>query len=136
MICLLQMACFVAGIVILVTGKIALTKSNVIEGTPARLIGAVLLAWLPLAMAVGMAIGVTVALSDPDQLPEDMASSMMQYWWVDILVAIFVFATVGAIAAFAKKGGATKLNKGKYSQQPMQPQQPIDPDNPYEPPVN
>ena len=118
---------------ILVNGKFSFSKKSVILGVPARLIGAIFVAWLPLALGTGLVIGFVNAMSNPNQPPADLVAAMAKYWWVDIVIALVVIATVVAIAAMSKKVPVDSLQDHSFdggANAPMAPNS----DNPYEPP--
>jgi len=57
MVLVLEIAMLVGGIVALITGKLSISRTLQLRGAPARIAGIVLLLPLPLAFAVGFAIG-------------------------------------------------------------------------------
>jgi hypothetical protein len=67
--CLLiaEIIMLVGGLVALVTGKLKLSNALQLEGTPARIAGAILMAPLPLALAIGFMIGLLIGMG---ALPE------------------------------------------------------------------
>jgi dienelactone hydrolase len=58
----IEIALFILGIIALATGKLTLTKTRVVYGWPARLLGIIGLLPLPLSFGVGVAIGVLLAM--------------------------------------------------------------------------
>jgi hypothetical protein len=61
---ILEIGMLIMGILALVRGKISLTRNRVVTGTPARVIGVVLVLPLPLALVSGFVLGIVlVALS-------------------------------------------------------------------------
>jgi hypothetical protein len=53
---MLQIALAVWGIIILVTGKLTVSSNKVVLGTPARLLGLVMIAPLPLTFVISIAV--------------------------------------------------------------------------------
>lgn len=65
----LEIGLIVFGLVALVRGKITVSKTKVVEGIPARLLGALALTPLPIAFMVGVAIAATQP--NPEQFVKD-----------------------------------------------------------------
>jgi hypothetical protein len=61
MLCIIEIACLVFGIVILATGRVSLSAKKEVRGGPAYLIGLLLLAVFPLALGIGFIVGVQKA---------------------------------------------------------------------------
>jgi len=60
MCCIAEIASLVFGIITLATGKFRLTRNKVVYGAPARIVGGLLVAPLPVALAVGMLYGIVI----------------------------------------------------------------------------
>ncbi|HZT79177.1 MAG TPA: hypothetical protein VFA26_03075 [Gemmataceae bacterium] len=65
--CIVEIAMLVMGIVALVKGRIPLTRTRVVEGTAARVVGLILMLPLPLALGFGFIYGVGIGVSAAQQ---------------------------------------------------------------------
>jgi hypothetical protein len=61
MLCVLEIACLVFGIVILAKGRVSLTARKEVRGGPAYVIGLLLIAVLPVAVTLGIVVGLNAA---------------------------------------------------------------------------
>lgn len=135
MICVLQFAALIYGIVVLVTGKFSLTRGSEVTGTRARIIGGILACWLPLSAVIGFTIGILLVMNNPNMNQQGIMREMTQYWWVDLAVAAFVIITVLIIANTAKKTPSQPFGQVNSPYPPQQQFPPkSDSDNPYQPP--
>src|SRR5688572_7656534 len=57
MLCIVELACLVLGIIILATGRVPLSATREVRGGPAYVIGLLLLAVFPIAFGIGFVIG-------------------------------------------------------------------------------
>jgi hypothetical protein len=57
MMCLIEIACLVFGIIILARGQVPLSSTKEVRGGPAYLIGLILIAIFPLALGIGFVVG-------------------------------------------------------------------------------
>jgi hypothetical protein len=126
---MLQIVMAIVGIVVLWTGKLKLSANKVVEGTPARLLGAMLLMPFPLAFAIGLGIGayVTIQGGNVEELQMPM---MLGEMGIVVLTAIVVFGIASAIG----KPPGEKQPPGYPPQFPQGPLPPSDPNNPYQSP--
>ena len=136
MLCIFELALTIMGIVTLVKGKLSLNKTSAVVGAPAYLAGLILTAVLPLALGIGILIGLT----NPPQPGENT----LWYVLIDIGVVAFAVVCVGIIYAVSPKEPIEKVvPHGKdgnfshpYPNQPQQPPQqpPQSSDNPFQSP--
>jgi hypothetical protein len=129
MLCIVEIAMTIFGIVTLTKGRISFSKRKVVTGGPAYLIGAMLTATFPVTLAIGMVYGFMRAAGgqDPTDIP-------LGAFLID--VAVVAIIGVGAAIVAAMFGGppdAAPANPAAadLSDQPLGP--PKDPDNPYAP---
>jgi hypothetical protein len=61
MACILEIACVVFGIIILAKGRVPMGAAKEVRGAPAYLVGGLLIAVFPLALGVGLVIGIRQA---------------------------------------------------------------------------
>ncbi len=61
MMCIVEIACLVFGIIILAKGKVSLSAKKEVRGGPAYIIGLLLLAVFPLAVVIGLVVGLQKA---------------------------------------------------------------------------
>jgi hypothetical protein len=87
---MLEVACLIAGIIILVNGRVSLSQGRVVTGAPARLAGLCLVAPLPVSFGVGFVYGLMLAARgrriDLDQVQGTMALIELA------ILAVFVLA--------------------------------------------
>lgn len=55
--CLIEIACLVFGIIVLVRGRVPLSANKEVRGAPAYLVGLLLAAVFPLALLIGLVVG-------------------------------------------------------------------------------
>ena len=128
---MLEIILGVYGLYVLVTGKMKLSATKVVEGTPARLISLIMLAPFPLAFTIGIGIGVWAATNGKNA--EDLTMPLLLVE-VAIVVACAVLA-FGIAHAIAKPPGSAQPQKFPgFGPQPPYPMRPSDPNNPYQPP--
>jgi hypothetical protein len=132
---MLQIAMAIFGIIVLCTGKLKLSANKVVVGTPARLLGLMLLAPLPVAFGIGICVGIYVASTGGN-----LDDVQMQMIFVDVGLVVLTALAVFAIAnAIAKPPGykATPAFPGfGPNVPPGPPPPPMDPSNPYQSPYN
>jgi hypothetical protein len=81
MLLLIEIALLVMGIIALVRGEITLSKRKVVTGAPARLIGLLAMAPLPIAFAIGFVHGVMHgAQAGPNNDPIKFAKDNMLFY--------------------------------------------------------
>ena len=61
MMCIVEIACLVFGIIILAKGKVSLSANKEVRGGPAYIIGLLLLAVFPIALVIGIVVGIQKA---------------------------------------------------------------------------
>jgi hypothetical protein len=99
----LEIGLFIFGILALVRGRMTLTKSKVVEGVPARLIGMLALTPLPVAFLIGVAYAIIAAPADPEKFAEDNKWTLMGIEAAIVIgVAIMVFV-IGMLVAVDPK---------------------------------
>ena len=103
---MLQIFGFVYGLVTLIAGKFWLGKGRVATGNPARVAGAVLVAPFPIALCLGLVLGVA-------GVPLDRMTSMLIE--LPLLIASLVIAF--RIAGKAAKAQASGQNAGQSAGQ-------------------
>jgi hypothetical protein len=104
---ILEIATLVAGLVVLIKGKISFSRSLVVRGAMARVIGVVLMLPLPLSIAAGIVVGVALASKGLSQ--EEIvrrATSIGAIIEIAVYVACVVVAVI--IGAIAPKGPAKR----------------------------
>lgn len=84
-----EIGLFVMGIIALVKGKLTLSKTRVVYGTPARLLAIIAFLPIPLAFAAGMVYGVVLAAQGREVTPDAVGLTL-----VGIEVAILVLCVV------------------------------------------
>ncbi|HEY3788664.1 MAG TPA: hypothetical protein VGL71_07405 [Urbifossiella sp.] len=95
----IEIAMIIVGLVALIRGKMTITKSKVVEGLPARLLGLVALTPIPIALTVGVAFVLIAAPNNPEKFAEDNKWTLTLIEVVIVIgIAIVVFG-VGAIIA-------------------------------------
>lgn len=65
----IEIGLFVMGIIALATGKMKFSASKVVEGTPARLLGALAVGTLPLVFGLGFLYGFVIGFQNPNGVP-------------------------------------------------------------------
>lgn len=95
MCCIAEIAMSVFGLVTLIRGQFSLSRSKVVRGTPAYIIGGLLLSTLPIALGLGMVIGFVLAArtGQPPTIEE-----MAPYGIVDVVVVVVILAAVLTVA--------------------------------------
>lgn len=131
---MLQIALAIWGIVVLFTGKLTVSKTKVVQGTAARLLGLLMLMPFPVAFMIGVAVGAWGAASGRDL--EDLQMTLMA---VDaglvIGTAVLVLAIAHAIGKSPVQDPLTPaFPPGQYAPPYPSPAPPADPNNPYHSP--
>ena len=121
MLCIVEIAMSVWGIVTLVKGRISLSKGKEITGTGAYLIGGLLAATLPVIFAIGIVYGIIRGMQGQTDIPIGT-----------IFVDIGVVALIGIGCAILASvyGGENASNPAPIESNDSQPRQ-RDPNNPY-----
>lgn len=126
-----EIVLLVVGIMALVKGKLTLSKKHVLYGTPARLVGLIGMAPLPLSFAGGMAIGIYYAAQGK---PFDVGTHYGKLALMEIGILISCVVAMYAIGArFAGPPAAS------HAQPQLPPQLPVfeapqETGNPFQPP--
>lgn len=118
MICGLEIGLAIFGILALVRGKMTLSKNKIVVGAPARLLGLLALAPLPLAFGVGAVYAVTqvAAGGDPEKFAEDNRWTLtLIEGGIVIGVAIVVFA-IGAMVAVSPAEAERRERGNRYAE--------------------
>ena len=114
--CGLEIGLAIFGLIALIRGKMTLSKTKVVVGAPARLIGLLALAPLPIVFGFGIVFGIVKAAegADPQQIAKDNQALFTGIEiGVVILTAILVF-TIGAAVAISPQEAARRERAGRY----------------------
>ncbi len=108
------MCCFEIGLVlwgltILITGRVTFTKTRIVEGRAARLIGVVLMLPAPLAFGLGVLIGLIYQL-EGKRIPDDLPIGFILVEFVLVLVCLLT--ALGIFLANAKEQGKETASTG------------------------
>lgn len=125
--CIAEIAMLVFGIVTLVKGTFQVSRNRVVQGTPAYLIGAILVAVLPTVLAIGFVAGVVMtAKAGRPPTPQELQ------WLTGVEPAITLLALV-AVLTIGLTAGKPKQKTSRARVEPMvnPPYTPADPNNPY-----
>lgn len=113
MICGLEIGLAIFGLIALVRGKMTLSKTKVVVGVPARLIGLLALTPLPIAFAVGFVYAI-VNGADAERMAKDNQLTLgLIEAGIVIGVAILVFA-IGAAVAISPQEAERRERGGRY----------------------
>lgn len=130
MLCVIEIAMTICGIIILVRGQANLTKNRVVTGAPAYVIGSILTATLPLLLTIGIGMGVALAASKG---VEKVAGNPLLF-----LVDIVGVALIAAVCVVVALIGSKRPERIPMSAPPSQfgppTFPPVDPSNPYQSP--
>jgi hypothetical protein len=108
MCCVAEIGMLIFGIIALVTGKFSLTRSRVVQGTAARIVGAVLVLPLPLGLLVGVVMGVGLGINAAKQGKQGLDQAELAKLQPKItiiegsLIAVCFFTALGIALATAK----------------------------------
>lgn len=127
MCCLVEIGMFVFGIVTLVKGKFQLSRTKVVVGAPAYVIGAILTAVLPVVLLLGIVVG-AVFFARTGQEPT--AQQRLAFSGVDLAVVAAALVATMAIAFTTAKEPKRKSSPTPFGPA-MPPTAPVDPKNPY-----
>jgi hypothetical protein len=130
---MLQIAMAIMGIIVLVTGKLKLSKNKVVEGTPARLLALILLAPFPVGFVIGLGVGFWAGATGRDFKEIQTALLLVDFGLV-IGAAILTFSIGHAIGK--PPGQVIHPPAWPDSFAPPTPLPPSDPNNPYQSPRN
>ena len=128
---MLEIVLGIYGLYVLITGKLKLSASKVVEGTPARLISLIMLAPFPVSFMIGLAIGIWAAANG-----HNIADLRMQLLVVELVIVVgCAILAFGIAHAIAKPPGTVQPQKFPgFGPDPQYPSRPSDPKNPYQPP--
>jgi hypothetical protein len=100
MLLILEIVMLICGIVVLITGKFSLTRTKVVRGAVARIIGGVMILPLPLALGAALLIGVVLGASGrvPDMDKFKMFGTIME-----LAIVLICFVTAMVIAGVYAK---------------------------------
>jgi len=112
MCCIGEIVISIFGLVILITGKMAVSGSRYVYGVPARVAGAILAATFPLALGGGFVLGFYVALNDPKAAQAgNLGSLQMMGLVIDIAVVVVCLGGgLGVAFAYSEPKRKPKLN--------------------------
>lgn len=116
MICGLQIGLAIFGLIALIRGKMTISKTKVVVGAPARLIGLLALVPIPLTLGVGMLIGIAKVAEggNPEKIAEDNRGLLMGVEiGIVIVIAILVFG-LGAALGVSPKEAERRERAGRY----------------------
>lgn len=105
MLCIVEIACLVFGIIILSKGVVSLSSTKEVRGGPAYIIGLLLVLVFPLAFGIGFVVGIQMAANN--QAPQ--AGLDLSLIWIDVaaiaigVVPSFIIALVCAKPKQKKK---------------------------------
>ena len=128
---MLQIAMLIGGIVVLCTGKLPVGGGKSVRGGAARLLGFLMMLPLPVAFAMGFALG-TWAVQNNRM--DDVQTYALA---IDLGVTLFFALLVGILAACMAKPNTQYQQPGNYPSYgpPQPPQTYVGPaNNPYAPP--
>ena len=127
---MLEIILGIYGLYVLITGKMKLSATKEVVGTPARLISLIMLAPFPLAFMGGLIIGIWQGMNGQNVADLKMPLMLME---VVIVIACAVVA-FGIAHMIAQPPGASQPQQYPVAQNPPTFQRPVDPKNPYQPP--
>lgn len=110
--CLLQIASLVKGIAVLSSGELPMGK-RVVIGHHARLLGGIMVAWLPIVIAVSMLLGVLTALNDPQAARRDPLQNLPVYLVTELVIDGLVFVVFLGVAIEAPKYDRKRVRNGR-----------------------
>lgn len=119
---------FVFGIITLVKGRFQLSRTKVVVGAPAYIIGAILTAVLPMVLLIGIVVG-AVLFARTGQQPN--AQQRMAYSGIDLAVVALALASSMAIAFATAKEPKRKQMPISFGPPMPPPGASADPNNPY-----
>jgi len=127
----LEIILAIYGLWVLITGKMKLSASKVVEGTPARLISLIMLAPFPVSFMIGMAIGIWAAANG-----QNVGDLTMPLLIVELVIVVGCAILAFSIAhAIAKPPGYIQPQQFPgFGPNTQYPSRPSDPNNPYQPP--
>ncbi|MFO0885143.1 MAG: hypothetical protein U0894_13295 [Pirellulales bacterium] len=121
---MLSILMLVFGIYALAAGKLK-TKTHEVTGTKARLIGLVLVAYLPVTFAIGIVLGIIAFQSGNMETFEKFA------FLIDLAVVIITAAIALVLFNIWKQPVGQTTPPVWPTNNPEQPGLPLDPNNPY-----
>ncbi|HVX14459.1 MAG TPA: hypothetical protein VHC22_24950 [Pirellulales bacterium] len=128
MCCIAEIGMLVFGIVTLVKGSFTVSRNRVVYGTPAYIIGAILVMVLPTIFVIGLGLGIVMAAQG--QAPSlDKPGALVA---IDPAVVLLALTAI-TIISFSSGQPAKGKKRAPTPLQPMgnPPFQPLDPNNPY-----
>lgn len=121
---MLSIAMLIFGIYALAVGKLK-TKTHEVTGMKARLIGLVLIAYLPVAFTIGLVLGIAAVSTGNEQNFQNFA------FVIDLAVVIFLAVVSLILFNLWKQPIGQTAAPIWPAQIPDQPGLPLDPNNPY-----
>jgi uncharacterized membrane-anchored protein len=95
----MSIAMLIFGIIALVRGQFTLTRTKVVSGVPARVIGVILLLPLPMMLVGGMLIGVFYAMQGKQPRPEDIQGPAVLLEVGVVLGSMLIAVVIGLATA-------------------------------------
>ncbi len=102
MICVIEVALLLLGLLVVVTGDITVGSNRVLRGTPAHILGGLLMVPLPLSLLTGLLVGAFLSAQGRDPTQESYA-----------LVFILIDVGIFVVCLLAIGGSALVLNLTK-----------------------
>jgi hypothetical protein len=95
MLCV-ELAMLILGLYALIAGKVSITSSLVVEGIPARIVGLLMIAPLPIAFCVGIIVGFFRAM---DNRPVDHFGFSGPIFLIELGILVFFLAAAIIVAS-------------------------------------
>jgi hypothetical protein len=109
----LEIGLLIFGLIALIRGKMTLTKTKVVEGVPARLLGLLALTPLPIAILVGIGFVLVVAPANPEKAAKIADDNKLTLALVEAGIVIFITVLVFGIGAAIGKNPEEARRKKK-----------------------
>jgi hypothetical protein len=93
------------GLMALIRGKFSMGKNREIVGLPARMLGLLCLATLPLVIGLGFVVGFAAAMNGKDL----STANPLQFIWIDIVVLVSIFLCVTLIGKWLYNNQQTSM---------------------------
>jgi hypothetical protein len=109
-----EIAMIVLGLMAIVTGKMTLSKTKVVFGTPARILGVVAMLPMPLAFITAVPVAIVMGLQGRAVMTN---SAKLTFTLIELGIVVACMVIIYAVG-------------GKYAEDPTLPGTPVDPSNP------
>lgn len=128
---MLYIAMLIGGLIALFKGQITFTKSKTVRGWPARFIGLILIAPLPIQLMLGIAWGIVLAAQQKSDA--EIQQQIENYGMgVDLAITLGCLVLAFILAATFSKPPVQPPVEALYPPSPAPPPS----NNPYAPPTN